>query len=80
MKKRNQLTCKRCGHFWLSSIEPKVCPNCHLDWRTGKTVVIQKKKKDILDYLDNLKKQYGRNVTIDEILEEIKRQEKEDEM
>ena len=41
---------------------------------------MQKKKKDILTYLDNLKKQYGRNVTIDEILEEIKRQEKEDEM
>lgn len=30
---RKQLNCKRCNYIWLSSIDPKVCPKCHLDWR-----------------------------------------------
>ena len=78
MNKRKPLNCKRCGHYWLTSIDPKVCPKCHLDWREERKVVIQGTKKDILDYLDQLKKHYGRNATVEEVIDDIKRTKMED--
>ena len=69
--KRKQLICKRCGHIWLSKINPLVCPVCHLDWRFAKG-----KMKSNLRVLNNFKKQYGEYVTIKEILEDIKTKRK----
>jgi len=77
INKRTQLTCKRCGYIWVSSILPKVCPKCHLNWRYGKKVKIAGTKKHNLNYLDNLKKHYGENATVEDVLEDIKRREVE---
>lgn len=33
MIERKELNCEFCEHKWFSRIEPKVCPQCHNDWR-----------------------------------------------
>lgn len=48
MKKRRLLTCKFCGHIWLSKTDPKVCTNCHNDWR--KKSLIERLKDEENEY------------------------------
>ena len=68
---KNKLVCKRCGHIWMSSISPIVCPKCHLNWRELKKIVGRGTKKTILDYLDNLKKHYGASATLSEVVDDL---------